>query len=59
MCEACFSGRAISAVEIVGEIGRGNDRRTHQVYYARNRSRVLATHRKWREARKLISCPAD
>jgi hypothetical protein len=59
MCEACRSGRAVSASELIGELGDDAVRRAQRRYYGRNRDDVLAAHRRCRESRKLAACAAS
>lgn len=60
MCNACFSGEPIRSIELAGDI-RGDERSrlASRRFYEANREETLATHRRWREAKREKSlCPA-
>ncbi len=57
MCNSCFAGHAVSLDELTGEISDSVTREAQRSYYDRKRDRILATHRKWREANRGKSLP--
>jgi hypothetical protein len=59
MCESCFAGRAVAPEELAGDVGDGADRVACRAYYQAHRDEVLATHRRWRDTRRLDLCSAD
>jgi len=55
MCNSCFAGGHVSIEELAGDTG-GATSQAYRSYYAANREKVLATHRKLREARRFAEC---
>ena len=58
MCLDCFSGRSISPEELIGE-ARADTGEACRRYYRANREKVLATHRRRRQAKRSTLCTAS